>query len=372
MKKLYVLAGALLVASGAFAQGHELFFSAYNEGAHFPSSTPPGGGAVTTGKEKAIQIFNPTNTTVDMGQYSVARYSNGVGTFNGTPFQEEQCKRNKPSVTAVNTLTSSDVFVIGNNESSLLEIVNVWDQQASPYGTAAGPIPGTTVLERGGSIDFDGNDAMALRRWTGGVAGQGTPVIVDLFGIIGDPAKVVTGSVWFTDIVVGGQTISVRSANQSLNRKGIIENGTRSNPNPATFEIGAEWEIYSEYPGGGSATNTAPAYLQSYANLAGHASMYTGTYGAYLPLGILEDFNKAISLFPNPAKESVKIKIENKKIASITILNSIGQNIKVSPINATQQDLTVDISTLKPGIYFVKFVGADAYNTTIYKELLVN
>lgn len=365
MKKLYVLAGALFVASGAFAQGHELFFSAYNEGAHFPGSTPPGGGLATTGKEKAIQIFNPTIANVDMGQYSVARYSNGNGTFNGVPFQEEQCKRNKPTATSSNTLASSDVFVMGNNESTLLEITSVWDQQASPYN-ATGP----TILQTGGPIDFDGNDAMALRRWTGGVAGQGTPVIVDLIGVVGqNPA----GGGWYTNYVVGGQTITVKTLNQSLVRKDTIEGGTRSNPNPATYQIGDEWEVYSEYPGGGSATNTAPAFAQSYANLAGHAARYNGTYGSYLPLGVLEEFNKAITVYPNPAtNKEVNIKIDNKKVSSITILNALGQNVKINPVNAAQQNIRVDVSNLKPGLYFVKFVSGDNYRTTIYKELLVN
>ena len=360
MKKLYVLAGALMVASGAFAQGHELFFSAYNEGAH-PSTgnnTPPGGGTPSAGNEKAIQIFNPTTSTVNMNQYSIARYSNGSTTVS----EEEKLVRNKGVAPLNNNLTSADVFVYGSVDATLNQIVNVWDQQAAGY-TATGP----TVLTKGGAAAWNGNDAVVLRRWTSGTAGTGTPVIVDIFGVIGEDP--VTGD-WRVTSVVGGQTVvDVSSKNMSLNRKGNISSGVKTNPNPATYSIGNEWEMFSKWNGG---TTAADYFAQDYSNLAGHATMYTGGYGAYLPLGVLEDFNKAISVFPNPASQSVKIKIENTKVSSITILNAIGQNIKVSPIDAAQQELVVDITSLKPGLYFVKFVSGDDYRTTIYKELLVN
>ena len=355
MKKLYVLAGALFAASGAFAQGHELFFSAYNEGAHGSASTPPGGGPASAGNEKAIQIFNPTTATVDMGQYSIARYSNGSTAVT----EEEKLVRNKPT-TGNNDLNSSDVFVYGAVDASLLEITNVCDQQAAAYTSTA-----PTVITKGGAAAWNGNDAVALRRWTGGAAGVGTPVIVDIFGVIGhDPGN----AGWLTTITVNGVTEVIRSANQSLNRKGTVEHGVTINPNPATFDISSEWEKYSEWNG---VSDPSGWYSQSYANLAGHAAIYDGTYGAYLPLGILEDFNKAISVFPNPAKHEVNIKIENKKVSAITIMNALGQNIKVSPINAAQQNLKVDVSSLKPGLYFVKFVSGDDYRTTVFKELLV-
>ncbi len=360
MKKLYVLAGALLATTSVFAQGHDLFFSAYNEGAH-PSSgagnTPPGGGLASAGNEKAIQIFNPTTSTINMGQYSIARYSNGSTIIT----EEEKLVRNKPAG-ANNMLTSSDVFVYGAVDATLLEITNVWDQQAAPYG----PVVTPTVITKGGAAAFNGNDAVVLRRWTGGTAGTGFPVIIDIFGVIGhDPGSFG----WVTNTVVNGQTVTIRSANQSLNRKGSVEHGVTINPNSATFDISSEWEVFSAWNSG---TTAADYFGQSYANLAGHASRYDGTYGSYLPLGILEDFNKAIKVFPNPAHGDVTIQIDNKKVNSITILNALGKSIKVNPINAAQKEIKVDVSSLKPGLYFVKFVSGDDYKTTIYKELLVN
>ena len=52
MTNTYFLAGALLLAtSAASAQGTELFFSEYNEGAHMNGTTCPGQATASTGNE---------------------------------------------------------------------------------------------------------------------------------------------------------------------------------------------------------------------------------------------------------------------------------------------------------------------------------
>jgi hypothetical protein len=368
MKKLYVLAGALLASTSVFAQGHDLFFSAYDEGAHpstGPNNVPPGGGTPSQGSERALQLFNPTTSTIDMGQYSIARYSNGASTV----FQEEQTKRNyvngTASTTAANTLPSGDVFVVGSFKATLLDIINNMDQRSSDYGPLPQVLP---VITQGGPVTMDGNDAMVLRRWTGGVAGQGTPVIIDIIGVIGqDP----TGGAWFTNTTdpITGQTITVSTKNMSLNRKPNIENGTKVNPNAATYQVGDEWDVYSAWNAG---TTAADYFGQSYANLVGHTAFWSGTYGSYAPLGVLEDFDKSVKVYPNPAgNKVVTIDIKNTRVSSISIINPLGQNINVVPANNTTEPIKVNISSLKPGMYFVKFVSDDNYKMTIYKTLIV-
>ncbi|MFC5271916.1 T9SS type A sorting domain-containing protein [Adhaeribacter terreus] len=368
MKKLYVLAGALFMATGAFAQGHELFFSAYNEGAHPNTTVPPGGGTASLGNEKAIQIFNPTTSSVDMSQYSIARFSNG----SPVPTEEEKLIRNKPT-TGNNQLASADVFVYGAVDATLLEIVNVWDQQAAAYTSTA-----SSVITKGGAAAWNGNDAVALIRWIGGTPGKlnptasdpqlpgaGTPVIVDIFGVIGeDPA----GGAWFSNTTVGGQNVLLASSkNMSLNRKSNIEHGTTVNPTSGSFLISDEWEKFSEWNGG---TTPADYYSQDYSNLASHT--YTGQLGTYSVTGVLEDFNRAINVYPNPVtNKELSISIKNTKVSEITILNAVGQNIKVVPANAASAEIKVNVSSLKQGMYFVKFVGDNEYKTTIYKTVVV-
>jgi hypothetical protein len=287
MKKVYLLAGALFAASGAFAQGagHELFFSAYNEGAHpstGPNNIPPGGGTPSMGNEKAIQIFNPTNANVNMGAYSIVRYSNGVpdNTSNPNNYEEEKLVRNRPAG-ASNTLASGDVFVYSHDQATLTDILTNTDQVASPYKTVT-----STVIQTGGVASFNGDDAMALKRWTSGTAGVGTPVIVDIIGVIGDlPA----GGAWYSNPPI--VTTTVASRNMSLVRKPNISAGTTVNPSAATYQIGDQWDVYSAYNGVADPTGY---FGQSYANLVGHAQRYNGTLGTYNTLGVLEEFNKDV------------------------------------------------------------------------------
>ena len=359
MKKLYVLAGALFMATGAFAQGHELFLSAYDEGAHASGSVPPGGGTASQGNERAMQIFNPTTSAVPVERYSLARYSNGIKDPAGNPviFQEEKLQKNQPTLTANYSLPSNDVFVIGAFKATLLDIVNNWDQKSSDYG----PVTNSTVITQGGPIHFDGNDAMVLRRWTGATAGQGTPIIVDILGVMGeDPA----GGAWFSN--PPAVPVTVATKNMSLNRKSNIEHGVTSTT-AGSYQIGDEWEVFSAWNGVADPTGW---FAQDYSNLASHT--YTGKLGAYSPTGVLEDFDRAINVYPNPTtNKNLNISIKNTKVSEITILNSVGQNIKVVPANAASADIKVDVSSLKPGLYFVKFVSDNEYKTTIYKTVLV-
>lgn len=77
MKKNYLMLSATLLLAGvAHAQDKELFFSEYNEGARH-SGTNYGGTANSTGNERTLEIFNPTNNTVSLNPCLVRRYSNG-------------------------------------------------------------------------------------------------------------------------------------------------------------------------------------------------------------------------------------------------------------------------------------------------------
>lgn len=361
MKKAYTLAGLLLLATGgsALAQGTELFFSEYDEGAQQNGVACPGASTPSNGVEKALEFYNPTINTVNLDPYSIRRYSNGATTV----VEEERVRRTlnptTPS-TAANVLTPSTPYVYANGRATLTSIVAVADQQGPPaYQT-----PGPNTLVTGGPAEFNGNDALALVRWTGSVAGQGTPVIVDIFGIIGnDP-----GTQWSGADPNSGDF--VRSANQSLKRRANISMGNTTwnlpvNPSldPANFNIADEWEMYSTaFPTG----QPADPCGQSYADLGSHT--YTGPNGVYTPNGLLEDFNNAISFYPNPAHGRVNVSLGDAKVGQLTVVNMVGQSIVVQPGTATTT--SIDVSSLKAGLYFVRCTSADG-KITIYKELVV-
>ncbi len=375
MQKVYTLAGLLVLAStgAAMAQngggiaapavigeGTELFLSEYDEGAHMNMTACPGATTPSNGTEKAIEVYNPTTSIVNLDPYSLRRYSNGSTAV----VEEERLRRttdpNTPS-TVPNTLAPSTAYVYANGRATLAAILNVIDQLGPP----AYQVPGPNTLTRGGIAEFNGNDAVALVRWSGAVAGQGTPMIVDVFGVIGnDP-----GTQWAaTDPVTGTFTAS---GNQSLKRRANISGGgaailqnTTTGYDPTSFNITTEWEQYSTaFPNG-----MQDACAQSYADLGTHT--YTGPNGSYIPLGVLEDFNNAISFYPNPATTGrVNVSLGTAKVGQLLLINSVGKSIAARPATGAS-NLSLDVSSLTPGLYFVRCTSADG-KLTVYKELVV-
>ena len=376
MKKHYLLfPAALLLAGAAHAQGTELFFSEYNEGAH-QTGTTYGGTTASQGQERAIEIFNPTRNTVNMDAYSMRRYSNG--TVLGSPAVEEE---RLIRTTGANSLARQTTFVVANPTVTLPDILRATSMLSAPRQSGVGAAhPG--VLQVGGTVHFNGDDAMALVRYPSNIAGQpnvAAGVIVDIFGVIGEQPTD-NGGAWSSGAIPN----NVTSANQSLVRKPNISNGVRTNPlpqnvpgsmpivrTPGGYDIAAEWTAFSSaYNGPPVPPSTSPSLNpggQSYANLGSHA--YTGPVGTYGPLATLEKFNNGISLYPNPASGTATVELKDVKVGSIVVINNLGQRIEAQPVVGAQR-VTLDVSGLKTGLYFVKFTSADG-QTTIYKTLQV-
>ena len=79
----------------------------------------------------------------------------------------------------------------------------------------------------------------------------------------------------------------------------------------------------------------------------------------------LLDENDGISVFPNPAKDSITIKKTMLKNSpqTINIYNAIGQLVKILPVNQNQWNTEYSISDLNEGIYFVHFTAVDFSKT---------
>lgn len=73
---------------------------------------------------------------------------------------------------------------------------------------------------------------------------------------------------------------------------------------------------------------------------------------------------KVLSIYPNPVKDFVHIEIA-QDIESVSIYNSLGQNMYVNNAN----EKSIDISELKTGIYFMTvFSGSDIYQARFLKK----
>jgi hypothetical protein len=379
MKKHYfLLSSALLLTGAAHAQGTELFFSEYAEGAHQSGVSYNGGVSTSTGNERALEVFNPTTSTVNLNPYSVRRYSNGSVSV----VDEERLMR----TTGANTLTSGSTFVYANGEATLVAIRSVASQYGgTPYNTNGPNHVG--VAPTGNVSYFNGDDAVALVRYPSGTAGQGNGVIVDLVGVIGEQpllASGATGGNWSSTNPADGTTpaIFVSSANQTIIRRPAVSTGVRTNPSPQNvpgsnppvravggYSIANEWMMYSTAFNGPGGTSNPGGQL--YDRLGEHND-YTGPFGTYqTTLGNkLAEFDANISIYPNPAKGTATVQIKNAKVGSIVVLNNLGQRIVGETKGMGQENIKLDISGLKAGLYFVQIISTDGA-TKIYKELVV-
>ena len=382
MKKHYLLLSAgLLVAGAAHSQGRELFFSEYDEGSHQSGTVYGGAASPSTGSERAIEIFNPTNNTVNLNPYSVRRYSNGSSSIT----EEERLLR----TTGTNTLLARTAYVFACGEATLPVIRNAADQFSAGHAPASGP----AVLVGGGAIYFNGNDAMALVRYPSGTAGTGPGVIIDLIGVIGQLPPDRSGATGTSigswrgsnpnDPIYPGTTYipDVVSENQSLMRRPNVSTGVRSTtpttygPAPAGayvsgYNIADEWVAYSYATPPGTQPTTPPGGGQLYNRLGEHLD-YTGPNGPYdVTLATVSKLDANVSVYPNPAHGTATVEIKDAKVASVTVLNNLGQTISAEAKGQGQEKLTLNVSALKPGLYFVQILSADGF-TKIYKELVV-
>jgi hypothetical protein len=383
MKKNYLmLSAAMLLAGAAHAQGTELFFSEYNEGAH-QTGVNYGGTANSTGNERALEIYNPTNNTVNLNPYSVRRYSNG----NSPVFQEEKVFRSNAAHVAVtpNSMSPRTTFVIACGQATLPAIVSAANQFCADYTLA--PATNNSVIVGGGPIYFSGDDAMALVRYPSGTAGSGNGVIVDLIGVIGEGPTLqscAAGGNWSGTNPLDGtgtSAVFVASANQSIIRRASVSRGITTNPAKQNvvgscppvravggYNIADEWYMYSTAFNGPGGTSNAAGQL--YDQLGNH-NEYAGPYGTYQAvLSVLAKFDSNISVYPNPAHGTATVEIKDAKVGSITVLNNLGQRIGAQAKGQGQENIQLNISALKPGLYFVQILSADG-QTKIYKELVV-
>lgn len=79
----------------------------------------------------------------------------------------------------------------------------------------------------------------------------------------------------------------------------------------------------------------------------------------------LLDENDGISIFPNPAKDSITIRrtIQKNSPLAITVYDATGKQIKILAVNQNQLSAEYSISNLNEGIYFVHFRAVDFSKT---------
>lgn len=331
MKKL-VLIASLFFGATAFAQDcSELFISEYVEG---------------WSNNKALEIYNPTASAIDLSNYFLVRYSNG----NTSPTAQNMVQLNgsvPPYDVYVAVLDKRDTSGTGQNAP-------VWDSlQVRADGFYC---PDYNVSN---SMYFNGNDAMVL--YKGNMASFSSATVVDVFGKIGEDP----GDGWTTQApYTGTGTGPVVTQDHSLIRHQNIKKGV-TNPNVQEFNALIEWDSLSAVvvrldQNGDTiyAQSGNPRLDGNWYSLGWHACDCSPF------LSIKENENKLenVQIYPNPSETgTVYIKI-NTAIKSIKISNTLGQVIEV--LNNVDVNNLMPVNLQKSGFYFVTIQSKEGKITT--------
>ena len=304
MKKLLLSVFALAIFSAANAQCNELFISEYVEG---------------TSYDKAIEIYNPTNNPVNLSGYIVARFGNGSSTWVNTSTGGIDTTQLRGIIGA------HDVWVLTNNNAS--------------------PATSPALIALADQLDhiytaptyMNGNDAIVLYKGT---------TIIDIFGKTGDAAMIPsTANGWSAIAPYDGSpgTGVIWTQDHTLVRKPTVTQGVTVNPSPE-FIVTAQWDSLP---------------VNTFTGLGSHScSCLTG----------IDEIDNTIpvSVYPNPNNSGLVHLSTSISILSVSIFNTLGQEVIVKNGNKNDKSMTIETSELSKGVYFVK-VGFENEKTTIVK-----
>ena len=344
MKRIFTIFILAALTAGLFAQDcTNLIISEYVEG---------------SGNNKAIEIYNTSDQIIDLGNYILARFSNGASNYDGGGSTRLQ-----------GFIQPHSAFVITNGQTTDQDLGGSTSPKCDPELQAVAnqldhAYPAPTYM--------NGNDAMALL-----YDGNGTtnPVPVDLFGVIGGGITS-TSEGWapFTDTYIyrniydvnGNQTGKDSTyitsyiipegyywipwtENHSLVRKPSVKKGVTQNPDE--FNVTLEWDTI---PGGADQWD----------------SLGTHTCDCYEKTAVtFNQTNPKAYIFPNPTNDGQFTISTNKPVTGIEVVNMLGQIVFRSENRNNEITIRVKLQEGKTGLYFVrlKFTG----NEVITKKLLV-
>jgi hypothetical protein len=292
---------ALLMPLFSNAQCTDLFISEYLEG---------------WSNNKAIEIYNPTDAAVDLGDYRLERYSNGA-----TAAQDNQ----KVDLSGTLDANSVVVVVLDKQDPDGVDFeAPVWDELAEAADLWVCP-----VYADNNTMYFNGNDAMVLRKIS-------TNSAIDIFGKIGeDPGE--TGWAEMTQ-------------NHSLVRKEAVTQGDTDALND--FLVVDEWN-------GTLWSSDSLNYTLDlvFANLGSH-TCNCGTTGVN-ELNNSSDFE----LFPNPSSGDFAWLRSDKEVQEVAVYSLAGQRLIQQQLNG-QKVSQLSLNNSPSGIYLVEVTFENGTRST--------
>ncbi len=300
MKKILLTIFAFSTAVSVNAQCTELFISEYVEG---------------SGNDKAIEIYNPTNASINLSGYRLERFSNGAATSTAGGVTN-----------LTGTIAAHDVFVIVNGQTT---------------GTTNSPACSPALQAMSDQLDgaypaptyFNGNDALVLFK---------NSSIVDIFGMTGD-AAMTTAVSWSDAFPYDGSAGKWWTLNHTLIRKPAVTTGVTVNPSPE-FIVTTEWDSLPK---------------DTWTELGKHVC----TCGT---LGVNELANNtSLVIYPNPTDNSFFNISSSEPIETAEVYNVMGQQVVFQKGNNYSKNLILETTFLSKGFYSVKVLFQNKKTATV-------
>lgn len=307
MKKALLFLGML--SSVAYAQDcSKIFISEYVEG---------------WSNNKGLEIYNPTNQAVNLGEYFVARYSNGSST-----------STNANAVQLSGIVPAHGVFVAlldKRDPNGTGQEAPLWDSLEVRGDGFFSPVYNTS-----NAFYWNGNDAVLLAKGT--LTGPSTSSvttatgfqIIDVFGKIGENPANETGSsanndgAWSSGFPyntgVGVQLTKEHSLIRKANvRKGVTTNPTFFNPLGEWDSIPAVTYVVDQNGDTIQGAN-GPILFGNWFSLGTHNCECN-------PLAVGEKKMDEISVYPNPSNDGVVYVKNTQTVKEINVINALGQQV---------------------------------------------
>ena len=330
MKKLFFSVAFFLPAMISMAQCNELFISEYVEGTY---------------NNKALELFNPTNSDIDLGNYRIIRWDNG----NTIPAANEYM------TLPVVSIPAHDVYVIVINTTDVgtdtLPFAALAAKADTQLTTTCDPTISTLR-----TMCFNGDDALSLEKNVGG-----TWTKVDIFGVIGE--RPTNGSGTFSP--TGGWTNQPNFYNgvgtywtqdHTMIRKKTVKQGVTSMGTP--FNVPGDFNPSTQW-------DSLPQNF--FDSLGTHTCDCGGTVNA---IGNEKNATADVSVYPNPSDGSTLHVKSGVSFSSVELLDLTGHRVCYS-----QNDPNTKETILNPGfpvssgLYFLK-VGSSKENFPVKKILI--
>tara|TARA_X000000368_G_scaffold402364_1_gene376208 strand:- start:902 stop:1840 length:939 start_codon:yes stop_codon:yes gene_type:complete len=271
----------------------ELFISEYVEGSY---------------NNKALEIYNPTTSSIDLSEYIVIRYSNGSNSASSIY-----------AIQLVGIIPANDVHVgvvDKRDPNGLANETPVADSLQAKADAFYCP-----VYNINKTWYWNGNDAVVLAK--GSVNDILNAEIIDVFGKIGE-----------SDIANGGGWTNIASASfvstgyswtedHTLKRKSSVLSGDINALD--LFNVGLEWDSLAE---------------DTWINLGSHECDCANST-------TIDEMNGAsYTLYPNPVNKGETISVKSDEIIkNITVINILGEQVRFNN--------SISTAALSKGIYIV-------------------